>query len=402
MENHTENIVTQIEEYLLKYITFSDEVERELEDGSKKRVSGFATAAALWTIATHCYQEFDVFPYLVITAFTKRAGKTTLKDLLLPVVNNGRSFSAKSPSSMFSLLEKNEQDTDGLKDVTMAIEEAEDLLKEDHPAREFINKGYEKGDVITRKRGNEIVEYNCFCPKIAILIGSVYDTMNDRSIPVFLRRRTPVEALKSKRVRKSVKQAEAEILRGAIKEEISFRREDIRAHYAEFEQLSFLNERDELLWQSLFAIAHVFCPERVEELKRIAVDIAMEKTAPQRKSTGDDWEAAEREADDLEYRIYLLRDMLYLCKGKDFVGSNDVLEQLYALPTAPWRKFRGRGLTTNDMGNLLDVLGLHPKPIRVKSGKAARQAFARGYTRKDMEAAAQLSGLTPDMWQNIE
>lgn len=373
-----ENIVEKVEGYLKKYVTFSEDY--------------FSFPAALWIIGTHCFREFDVFPYLTITASTKQAGKSTLKNIMIPVCKNGGNFSAGSPSSMFRLLEVEEG-----KDIdfpSMFIEEAEQLTAENHPAREFLNKGYEKGDKITRWIGDK-KDFECYCPKVFILIGDVFDTLKDRSIPIIMRRRSPIESAKAVRVRMSVKKEEAELLEHEIKIAVQEHMEEIRAHYAQFESLDFLGERDELLFQSLFTLAHVFCPERVEEFKRIAVDVAMEKQI-KRTSIGAQWEAAEKQADDDEARILLLRDMLTLAEGKEFLIAADVVDMLKGIPTAQWRKYKGKGLTSQDIGYLFGSMNLDSKVVRTKgtSGTSGeKKTTFRAYRTKDLKAAAVLCGL---------
>ena len=49
---------------------------------------------------------------------------------------------------------------------------------------------------------------------------------------------------------------------------------DILESYTEGVKLDFLTGRDEEIWMPLFCLARVFCPERLEELSRCAVDIA--------------------------------------------------------------------------------------------------------------------------------
>ena len=44
--------------------------------------SGIAFVVSLWTIATYVFEDFDCFPYLMITSPTKRCGKTRFGEIL--------------------------------------------------------------------------------------------------------------------------------------------------------------------------------------------------------------------------------------------------------------------------------------------------------------------------------
>lgn len=351
---------------------------------------------ALWAAATHTWPTFDCFPYLVITAYVKRAGKTRLMECMQLISSNGRTFSPDSPSSMFRSLagdgEDDRQVSPGSR-PTMFIDEAEKLNAENHPAREFLNKGYKRGQTIPRVKGNEVIDFECFCPKSFVLIGDVYDTLRDRSIVVTMRRRTPVEAANESKFRRVTVEPEAEIVRGQLHEAIVEHQAEIESNYAAMDALTFLNDRDEELWSPLFAIAKVLCPERLDELTRSAVDIATEKTAPKRNFR-ELMATEEQKADDLEDGVKLLRDMLKLTEGHKAIASVDVVEKLKDIPTSPWRAFRGVGISMYDVAYLLDAMNIHPKAIRNgKKRTGGKQPVFKGYQRADLLAAAQLVGL---------
>ena len=357
---------------------------------AEKFISDYATLAheyyllplVLWAAGTHIWPSFDCFPYLVITAFVKRAGKTRLMELLTMIAANGRTFSPDSPASMFRALHDDDK-------PTMFIDEAEKLNQEQHPAREFLNKGYKQGQTVSRFVGGEVVDFECYGPKCFVLIGDVYDTLRDRSIVVTMRRRTPVESASENKFRRALVEPEGAALREAIHAAIEDKHSEIETIYAQLGSLTFLNDRDEELWSPLFAICQALCPHRMEELIKAAVDIATEKTAP-RRSFREVLNTEEQKADDMEAQILLLRDMLALTdNGQKAIGTAELLELLKAIPTSPWRTFRGKGLTAQDCSYLLDNLNIHPKLIRMTKGKNP----ARGYSRIDLMAAAKLVGL---------
>lgn len=363
-------VIKQVEHFLSKYATLAHEY--------------YLLPLALWTVATHTWPTFDCFPYLVITAYVKRAGKTRLMELCTMLSSNGRAFSPDSPASMFRSLREDKP--------CIFIDEAEKLNQEQHPAREFLNKGYKRGQTISRFIGGEVVDFECFCPKCFVLIGDVYDTLRDRSIVVTMRRRTPIESASENKFRRALVEPEADILRGQMHQLVADHQQEIESVYAEIPSLSFLNDRDEELWTPLFTLARVLCPSRLDELTKAAVDIATEKTG-KRRSFHELLDVEEQKADDQEAQILLLRDMLALTDGAKHITSADLVDRLKQIPTSPWRMFRGIGLTMQDAAYLLDAMNIHPKPIRIKPGKNTKGAIARGYMRSDLTAAAKLVGL---------
>lgn len=370
VETKQQHPIKAIEHFISKYATLANDY--------------YTLPLALWVAATHTWPTFDTFPYLVITAYVKRAGKTRLMEILSMVAANGKPFSADSTASMFRSLHEDK--------ATMFLDEAEKLNQENHPAREFLNKGYKRGQTIPRFIGGEVVDFDCYCPKCFVLIGDVYDTLRDRSIVVTMRRRTPVESAHGDKFRRSLVEPEADIIRSEVHTAVVGRQGEIEAAYAELPTLDFLNDRDEELWTPLFTMCRVLCPERMAELTRAAVDIATEKTAT-RRNFRELLDVEEQKADDAEAQILLLRDMLVLTDGAKHITSAEVVEKLKAIPTSPWRKFRGAGLSMNDVAALLDALNVRPKAIRVKSGKDTKGAIQRGYLRADLLSAAKLSGL---------
>lgn len=379
MEMTKANLVKQTEEFITKYATLAEDY--------------YKLPCALWAIATHTWPSFDTFPYLVITGYTKRCGKTRLMELLGMVSSNSQTFSPDSPSAMFRSFER-DPETGVVSAPTMFLDEAEKLNKEDHPARELLNKGYRKGQYITRVVGGKPYQFESYCPKCFVLIGDVYDTLKDRAMIVVMRRRTPIEAATENKFRMDAVMMEARELRETIHDEVEEHQADIDALYAEGMTLDFLNDRDEEIWQALFTICQIFAPNRIQELTRCAVDMSTEKQAPSRKSYGVEWKQAEEAADNAEARIFLLKDMLTLSKGKTHLPTTQLLDELKAIPTSQWRRYKGVGLIPREMGMLLDGLGIHPKTIRVsKSHKVGTKSTVKGYKREDLEQAAKNAGL---------
>jgi hypothetical protein len=352
--NHECAIIDKIEAFFNRFATFTD---------------NYSFPLALWTICTYLWPDFDAFPYVVITSETKRSGKTRTAELLSFVSSNPRMFGAMTAASMFRIIREVKP--------TIFFDEAEVLSGESAGVmRSVLNMGYRKGQKVPRTEGKQVVEFDVYCPKVFILIGDVMDTLKDRSIIVRMRR---AEA-KERFVYENVKN-EGAALRDEISEMLERRKSEIVEAFYASKGIKFLTDRDEEIWTPIFVLASVICPERMEELSRIAVDMAMEKTQEKRRYTS--LADAEDSAQDEEYAIRLLADLHSAIGKDDAVSSKDAVERLRAMVTGPWRKFRGDGITMHNIADMLSRFGVRPQPVRIGKGRKGSNAnVTKGYKRQ--------------------
>jgi hypothetical protein len=365
-----------LQAFIERYVTFSN--------------PDYSFVGALWATATHLFPKpqqdpdtknwtlpavpFDAFPYLVITSDTKRSGKTRFSEILSFLCNRPKAVAGATAAAIFRYIET--------VCPTLINDEAELLAGEGASVmRSVLNVGYRRGQMIPRGDGDTVAEWATYCPKVFVLIGDVYDTLRDRSIVVRMQRAAAVERFVFEKAR-----SEAALLLSQIVAATTKHKDAIAEAYAAHKGLPFLSDRDEEIWLPLFAVCQILAPDRVEELKRVAVDMATEKTAPKRRYV-DLADEAEAAADTKEYSERLLRDLLSVFKsGERALHTNDALARLHDVTTGPWRKFRGVGLTAIDLSNLLGrFAGVEPVLIKIggKKGKVAR-----GYHRVTIEKAA--------------
>lgn len=366
-------IVEKIESYIKDYVSFEDE--------------SIALVIAVWCVATHVFENFDAFPYVVITSATKRSGKTRLSELISNLSCNTKNFSAMTPSTLFRVIDRQDigawdKDKEENKTPTVIFDEAETLSNESASTmRAVLNVGYRKGQKIPRTVGNRVIEFNTYCPKVFILIGDVYDTLRDRSIVIVMRRGEP-----KKRFSFDLAKNEANILRREFLPSITLGHTEnpaptlskIVEHY-QTDKVDFLQDRDEEIWRSLLAVGKVLCPDRYRELQRIAVDLAAGKTADKRRYTN--LTLFEDQTENDEYAKRLLHDLLAVINGDKNITSDTAVEKLKALDLAPWRKYRGDGLTMIKMADMLSRFGVSPCSIRQGS------KVGKGYKKEDVEEA---------------
>lgn len=366
-------IVTDIQKYIEQYVSFD--------------YSGSAFVAALWALHTLMYRQFEATPYLVVTSATKRSGKTRFgMEVMSFLSNNSQKLTGATAATIFRMI----------RDMypTLHIDEAERLGSEAATEmREALNAGYRLGTYIPRTDKNSpsgVTQWPLYCPKVFVMIGDAFDTLMDRSIVFRMVRGEP-----KLRFLYSAAEAEGNALREAARTIIEESSVDIVGEYHKLIGANFLSfltsDRDQDIWYPLFAICAVLAPERMEELKRAAVDMATDKTAPRRRAVDLLKDGAEDDALDIEFSETLLRDMLTVCNGQDVLYTQDALPRLKELATSPWRRFRGKGLDAIDVGNLLSRFGIAPKAIRT-GGKKEGAKVLRGYRKVDLERAVEQLG----------
>ena len=355
-----QNLVERMEHFVAKYATFED--------------SRVVLPLVLWCLATFLHQEFDTFAYIVITSLTKRSGKTRLSELLGFASNYSVNATALTPSALFRKIDPIEP-IKGFVAPTVIFDEAEILSSEAaNNMRAILNAGYRKGQVVSRTIGNNVVDFRVYCPKVFVLIGDVFDTLRDRSIVVTMKRSEPKERF-SYDAAKAEGKAFAEEFLATLNEE---KRAAIAEAYLAV-RASYLSDRDEEIWAPVFAMCKVFCPGRYRELERIAVDLCALKSAERR--IVKDMEGFETAANQAEYAEKVLADLLKVIGTEKNIFSNVAVDRLKAIDLAPWRTFKGEGLTQNNLADLVAPFGLESKPIRNGT------KVLRGYKREHILAA---------------
>lgn len=334
-----------------------------------------------WIAGTYLFESFDAFPYCVITASTKRSGKTLLSELMAFCSNVPFRVTGATAQALFRAIEDRKP--------TIIWDEAETLSSEASSVlRAFLNVGYRKGQTVPRASGESIKEWPTYCPKVFVLIGQVFDTLRDRSIVVNMRRGTTQETDKLKRFSHETCKTRGLEFVDEIRSLIAENYQAILDVY-ENDSLEFLTDRDEEIWRPVFAICKVLEPENYVSMKRIAVDMAAEKTAPVKDK--ELLALEEKRAQKEEYAIRLVKDMLTITKTVKAISSSDAVEALRKIDVAPWRKILGTGLDMLLLADLLAVFELRPKVHRAKGNaknSGSGQGVFRGYSRDQILDAA--------------
>ena len=364
------NIIAKLEGHFSKYVAAP---------------ADYHFVAALWAAMTYIYRSLDTVPYLCVTALTKRSGKTLFAvDILKPVCSMPLNATAMSGPVLWRKLEENNGGV-------LFADEAESLVSEAATKlRSALNIGYKRGQTVPIVVGGSVVDMPVFGPKCFVLIGDVNDTLRDRSIVLYMRRATPEAEANLTRYVSSRVEADAAVLGAELGEVMAEKAGAIIDVYHNHDGLNWLSARDAEIWLPLFAICEVIAPERIDELKRVATDLSADKTGDTMKFSASAAKDAEKLAERAEYCIKLMRDLYDLCGDKKYVLSSDAIGMLKAIPTAPWRRYKGRGINEQDIGYLM------PTRYQAKNIKVAtkpKQIVKRGWAKADLGEALRDIGL---------
>jgi Protein of unknown function (DUF3631) len=255
--------------------------------------------------------------------------------------------------------------------VTLIMDEAEVLGTKSERAeqlREVLNAGYRTGQKMLRcQKGAddafEPQEFEVYCPKVFILIGTLSDTLADRCVPITMRRRKPSEPVE--RFFYSTAKHRA---RGVLKEVAAWAkasRQNVKRWVRR--DLKFLQDREAELWQPLFSVCQVAAPQRVEELRLIALRISHSK-----------------ESDEPEKGVLLLRDVraIFERNGEDRIATTGLIYALHQCEESPWSSWwEGRGLDARSLARLLRPFKISPQNVRIDG------SVMKGYVRDDFREA---------------
>jgi hypothetical protein len=368
-------LIEKIEAFIGQYLSFEQ--------------PGVPLAIALWMVATHMFERFDAFAYVVITSKTKRSGKTRLSEVISFACSNPMNFSTMSSSNLFRVVNPDPEayytEKQPFVPPTVMFDEAESLNSEAAGTmRSVLNAGYRKGQVVPRTVGQRVVQFKIYCPKVFILIGDVFDTLRDRSIIINM-----VRGESKRRFLYDEAQQEGAALRSEITawmyqtgtRELTPAAAATVDHF-KTDRAEYLSDRDEEIWAPIFAVCKALCPERYRELQRLAVDLCAAKTAE--KTAYKTLDLFESKTEQTEYAEKAAVDLLAVINGDKAIGSADAVQKLRDLDLAPWRTYRGRGLDQHLLGDLLASIGIPSVNVRMPGGRANGKVL-KGYRRLDVE-----------------
>jgi hypothetical protein len=323
--------------------------------------------AALWVLHSWLINCFVISPRLCVRSATKGCGKTLLLDVLGRLVRRPLRTLSITPAATFRIVEGWQP--------TLLIDEADTFLNDNEGLRGILD-GNRKGDTVLRTVGDDF-EVRAFATYAAVtiaLIGTLPDTLHDRSVVIDLKRRLPKEKIAPFRFDRA---GHLDVLARMAARWAADNAERVAAKDPEMPKGVINREADN--WRPLAAIAAVAggrWPARLAKATEAA-----------HVAGADD--AASR----LELLLGDIRDAFKTDKAEtrlDMFGaeqieitSADMVKALVGLDGRPWAEM-GRNrkpMTQNRLARMLKPLGIAPHPIGPEDGRL------RGYALVDFKDA---------------
>jgi putative DNA primase/helicase len=309
-----------------------------------------AKAITLWILHAYALEAFNISPILAITSPTKRAGKTTLVELVSMLAPRAVSASNITPASLFRAVEKFKP--------TLFIDEADTFLRESDELRGVLNASHRKSSAyVVRTVGDEYEPklFSTWCAKAIALIGKLAGTLEDRAILIQMRRRAVTEVVERFRLDKV--RGECEDLKRKAARWKADHLDALRE--IDPEMPGGLNDRACDNWRPLVAVADLAAGEWPAWARMAALFLS------------ENSDEAENSA-----LIQLLEDLkdLFSKRGVDRLSSAEIVEELGAIEERPWVEWRrGKPLTQRQLAKLLSSLSITPRTIRIDA------VTAKGY-----------------------
>jgi Protein of unknown function (DUF3631)/Toprim-like len=343
-----------------------------------------ATLITLWIAMTHAIEAFDYVAYLHIKSPMPECGKSRLLEVLEALVENPwftgrvtaavlmRKIDAEHP---IVLLDESDAAFSGEKEYAEAL-------------RGMLNSGFHRSGKASACSGQganlTYKDFETFCPKAIAGIGNLPSTVESRSIPMELRRRTKDEPIAKWR-RRDAWQA-AEPLRASLTATLGSAVDTLRV--ARPALPDGLSDRAEDVLEPLFAIADLVggdWPQRARDaavsLMGYAARVALES---------DQHVGLELLAD--------IRTIFAKRKNPTELPTDDIINALVAFDDRPWATFTkgDKPITPHRLRLILKRFNVQ-KPEKMRDGdetfrgyklEAFADAFAR-YLPSEAEQAEQ-------------
>jgi hypothetical protein len=306
-------------------------------------------AIAIFVIHTYAARLADQTPYLAVTSPEKQCAKTRVLELLDLLV--ARPWLTVTPSEAVAFRRIDAEFPTLLLDEVDAIFNPKSADYHEG-LRAILNSGNRTGTTVPRCLGNSgrVELFKVFCPKVLAGIGTLPETISDRSIPIRLKRKLPHEHVERFRRR------EVEALARPLAEEVEqwVGSLDAEALLAARPQLpEELSDRMQDGCEQLVALADMLGDG--EAVRAALVELL----------------AGERADSTESLPLTLLRDIrsLYANWEQVNVSSAVLLDCLHEIGT--WASYFGRELTDRDLAALLAHYDIRPMTVWIPARKEA-------------------------------
>lgn len=315
-------------------------------------------AATLWIVHTWLIDHLTVTPIANITAPEKRCGKTVMLTMLGHLSYRPLPASNISPAAMYRAVQKWKP--------TLLIDEVDSFLRNNDETRGIIDSGSTRASAyVIRCVGDdsEPTRFSTWGAKALSGIGSLPDTIADRSIPLRLRRKTLREPVSNLRLADPL---QWEQYRARIKRWADDNCSAVGT--APPARLEELNDRANDMWEPLFAIADVAGGDWPNLARQAALELHGGEEDTQGKG------------------VELLANIRTVFERRETpnVLNADLLSALVGDPEWRWGAWnRGKPMTQRQLTKLLKGFDVSNHSVRTERAVNG----GRGYSRSDFEDA---------------
>ena len=314
---------------------------------------------ALWVIFTWLIDNVGVSPILAISSPEKRCGKTTVMSILGNLVCKPILASNISAAALFRTIE--------LWKPTIIIDEADTFIRDSDELRGIINSGHTRPTAyVIRTTGDDHTpkRFSTWGAKAIAIIGSLPDTLHDRSIVIQLRRKLINE--KTEKLRHANLSFFNDLQRKLLRFSHDHGR-TIEKSFIQFPENIRISDRALDNWEPLLAIAKLAGTTWTEKVYKAAVSLS------------------ENDKEALPIGTELLKDIEKIfqqgTQGKFLIKIHtvDLIHYLCEDEESPWSVYNFRGLDKKITPRQLSKL-LSPYQIRTKNmeiGGVQRKGFDR-------------------------
>ena len=318
----------------------------------------------LWIAHTHSFSAAETTLYLSVRSAEKRSGKTRLLEVVELLVPKPVKTENISVAALVRLVD------DG---CTMLLDEVDSVFGKGRASetqemlRGILNSGFRRGGTYTRMQGQGANmsprSFNTFGPKMLSGIGELPGTLNDRSVPLVMKRKLKTDEIQRFRFREAREKAGTItlMLRAwgvAAAETLASARPEIP---------NSLNDRAADGWEPILAIADMAGSEWPGHAREAALAL----------SCGE-------ETEDTSIGVKLLHDIHYVFRQteKNRIASTELLAVLNGMEESPWGGWTtGNGINARSLARILRLYGIKPHSVRLD------EVVAKGYALSDFDDA---------------
>jgi len=323
--------------------------ERHLVLGARANI-----ALPLWAVFTHALDCGFTNPRLIVFAPEKRCGKSTVLRLLNAVVRDGHVTSNMTAAALYRWIEQSRP--------TLLIDEAGQHLSANDAFKSILNSGLGR-DTAFVDRTNPITyepeQFSTWAPIGIALIGRLWDTLEDRSIMVPMRRKLPSESVERLDETSVYRDLGRKAARWVKDNEARLREHDPSVPET-------LNDRAQDVWRPLLRIADVVGGEWPSLARQAAIELS-------RINEDEDSE-----------RVELLRDirLVFSSEGVERLATRTLIDRLSSLEESRWSPYRSsHRINPRQLSDMLRPFGIRPASVR------DGQTTFKGYKLEDFQDA---------------